>query len=51
LKCNLTEDMIADVLTKPFAKDMHQTLTKAINLKAFDYSQSESVGDRTLDYS
>ena len=43
LKYCPTEDMIADVLTKPLAKDRHQALTKAMGLEAFDYSQSGSV--------
>ena len=45
------EDMIADVLTKPLAKDRHQTLTKAMTLDAFDYSQSGSIEGRALDCS
>ena len=36
LKYCSTEDMIADVLTKPFAKVRHQTLTRAMGLEAFD---------------
>ena len=44
-----TEDMIADVLTKPLANDRHQTLTKAIGLETFDYSQSGSIEGRALD--
>ena len=44
-----TDDMIADVLTKPLAKNKHQTLTKAMGLKAFDYSQSKNVEGRALD--
>ena len=43
LKYCPTEDMKADVLTKPLAKDRHQALTRAINLEAFDYSQSGSI--------
>ena len=43
LKYCPTEDIIADVLTKPLAKDRHQALTKAMGLKAFDYSQNGSV--------
>ena len=46
LKYCPTEDMIADVLTKPLAKDRHQTLTRAMGLEAFDYSQSGSVEGR-----
>jgi hypothetical protein len=42
-------NMIADVLTKPLAKDRHQTSTKAMSLKAFDNSQSEGLEGRTLD--
>jgi hypothetical protein len=45
------EDMIADVLTKSVAKDRHQTLTRAMDLEAFDCSQSESVEDIALDCS
>ena len=45
------EDMIADVLTKLLAKDRHQTLTKAMTLEAFDYSQSGSGEGRALDCS
>ena len=40
-----------DVLTKPLAKDKHQTLTKTMGLEAFDYSQSGSVEGRALDCS
>ena len=43
------EDMIADILTKPLAKDRHQILTKAMGLEAFDCSQSESVEGKALD--
>ena len=46
-----TKDMIADMLTKPLAKDRHQTLTKAMDLEALAYSQSGSVEGRTLDCS
>ena len=49
LKCYLREDMIADVLTKPLAKDRHQVLTKAMGLEAFNYLQYESVEGRALD--
>ena len=41
--------MIAGVPTKPLAKDRHQTLTKAMDLEAFDYSQSRNVEGRALD--
>ena len=51
LKYCLTDDMIANVLTKPLAKDRHQTLTKAMGLETFDYSQSGSVEGRALDCS
>jgi hypothetical protein len=51
LKYCSVEDMIADVLIKPLAKDIHQTLTKAVGLEAFDYLQSESVEGRELDCS
>ena len=37
------KDMVADVLTKPLAKDRYQTLTRAMDLKTFDYSESGSV--------
>ena len=43
------EDVIVDVLTKLFTKDRHPTLTKAMGFEAFDYSQSGSVENRTLD--
>ena len=42
--------MIADVLTKPLAKDRYQTLTRAMGLEAFDYSQSGNVEGRALDW-
>ena len=48
LKYSPMGDMIADILTEPLIKDTHQTLTKAMNLEAFDYSQSESVEGRVL---
>ena len=51
LKYCPTKDMITDMLTKPLAKDRHQTLTNAMGLEAFDCSQSGSVGDRALDCS
>ena len=51
LKYCPTEDMIAEVLTKPLAKVRHQTLTNAMGLEAFDYSQSGSVEGRILDCS
>ena len=51
LKYCPTKDVIADVLTKTLAKDRHQALIDAIGLKAFDYSQSESVEGRALDCS
>ena len=40
-----------NVLSKPLAKDRHQTLTKIMGIEAFDYSQSESVEGRALDCS
>ena len=43
LKYCLMEDMIADVLTNPLTNDSHQTFTKTMGLKAFDYLQSGSV--------
>ena len=43
LKYFPSKHMIADVLTKSLAKDRHQTLTRAMDLEAFDYSQNESV--------
>ena len=43
LMCCPMEDMKADVLTKPLAKDRHQTLTKVMDLEAFNYLQSGSV--------
>ena len=46
-----TEGMIADVPTKPLAKDRYQTITKAMGLEAFDYSQSGNVEGRALDCS
>ena len=49
LKYYSTEDMIVDMLTKPLVKDRHQTLTKAMGLEAFDYSQSGSLEDKALD--
>ena len=51
LKYCPTKDMIADVLTKPLAKDRYQTLTRAMGLEAFDYSQSGNVEGRALDCS
>ena len=36
LKYYPTENMIADVQTKPLAKDRHQTSTNAMDLKTFD---------------
>ena len=45
------KDMIEDILTKPFANDRHQTLTKVTGLESFDYSQSKIVEGRTLDCS
>jgi hypothetical protein len=38
--------MTVDVLTKPFANDRHQTLTRAMGLKTFDYLQSGSLKGR-----
>ena len=49
LKYYPTEDVIEDVLTKPLAKERHQTLTKAMGLEAFDYLQIGSVEDRAFD--
>jgi hypothetical protein len=46
-----TEDMIADMLTKPLVNDRHQTLTRAMGIKTFDYSQNESVEGKALDCS
>ena len=46
LKYFPTEDMIANVVTKPLTKDRHQALTKAMGLGAFNYSQSGSVRRR-----
>ena len=43
--------MIIDMLTKPFAKNKHQTLTDAVRLEAFRYLQSGSVESRALDCS
>ena len=43
--------MIADMLTKPLAKDRHQILTNAMDLEALAYSQNESIEGRTLDCS
>ena len=51
LKYCPTEDMIADVLTKPLAKDRHQALTMAMGFEAFDYSQSGNVEGKALDCS
>ena len=48
LKFCLNEDIILDVLTKPFAKDRHQALTKAMGVEAFDYLQSKNVEGRAL---
>ena len=36
---------------KILAKDRHQTLTKAMGLKTFDYLQNGSVDDKELDCS
>ena len=38
LKYCPTEDMIVDMLTKPLAKDRHQTFKKTMDLGSFDYS-------------
>ena len=51
LKYSPTEDMIADVLTKPLAKERRQALIRAMGLEAFDYPQSGSVEGRALDCS
>ena len=51
LKFYPTKDMIADVLTKSLSKDRHQTLTKTMDLEAFDYSQSESIENKAFDCS
>ena len=40
---------MAGVLTKSLANDMHETVTKAMGLEAFDYSQSMSIEGRALD--
>ena len=40
-----------DVLTKALAKNRHQTLTRAMGLETFDYSQNGSVEGRALDCS
>ena len=49
LKYYPTDDMKADVLTKPLANDRLQALTRAMGLEAFDYSQSGGVEGRALD--
>ena len=41
--------MIANMLTKPFANDRHQALTRVMDLEAFDNLQSGSVEGRALD--
>ena len=46
-----TEDTVADMLTKPLAKNKHPTLIKTMALEAFDYSQSVSVESRALAHS
>ena len=51
LKYRPTKDLIADDITKPLAKDRHQTLIKAVGLEVFYYLQSESVKGRALDCS
>ena len=43
-----TEHMIADVLTKALAKDMHHLLSRAMGLEFFDNSQSENVVGKAL---
>jgi hypothetical protein len=40
-----TQDMVADVLTKAFAKERHQNLTRSMGLGVLDYLQSGSVED------
>ena len=45
------ENILADALTKPFTKDRHKILTRAMGLEAFDYSQSEDVKCRASYYS
>ena len=45
------ENMIADMLTKPLAKDRHQLLTKAMGLEVLEYLQSGSVEGKALDCS
>ena len=49
LKYCPTKDMIADMLTKPLAKDRHQASTMSIDLEVFEYSHSGSVEGRALD--
>ena len=49
LKYCPTKDMIADMLTKPVARDRHQNVIKTMSLEVFDYSQSGSVEGRALD--
>ena len=43
------KDIIAQMLTKPLGKNMHQAFIKAVDLKAFDYLQSVNVDSRALD--
>ena len=45
------EDMVVDILNKSLAKDRHQTLTRAMGIKAFDYLHSGSLEGRALDCS
>ena len=45
------KDMITDMLIKPLTNNRHQTLTKAMGFEAIDYSQSESLEGRALDWS
>ena len=48
LKYCPTKYMIADVLTKPLAKDRHQKSTRAMGSKSFEYLQSGSLEGRAL---
>lgn len=42
--------MIANVLTKPLVNDRDHILKTAMGSEAFDYSQSENIDGRILDY-